>query len=270
MFCLIHLGQVLLDKLPNIRSVVNKANQIDDTYRTFQMELLAGDNNMMATVKENDCIFKFDFSKVYWNSRLHTEHKRIVDTFGDRDIIVDMFAGVGPFAIPACKKGCHVFANDLNPSSYTALVDNAKRNNVTNRLTAYNLDGREFVKQIREQLVLEVTNNLSSTVHVIMNLPACAVEFLDCLTGLYCTLPTELHHSINPPQIHCYYFSKSADPESDTLDVVQTNLGIDIVSYEVHVVRDVAPNKLMMRISFTLPWSVLIVASSEHTRIKRE
>ncbi len=30
----------------------------------------------------------------------------------------DMFCGIGPFAIPAGKKGCTVFANDLNPGTW--------------------------------------------------------------------------------------------------------------------------------------------------------
>jgi tRNA G37 N-methylase Trm5 len=42
-----------------------------------------------------------------------------------------MFAGVGPFAVPAARNtGCQVYANDLNPKSYEALVSNALRNKV--------------------------------------------------------------------------------------------------------------------------------------------
>ncbi len=42
-----------------------------------------------------------------------------------------MFAGVGPFAVPAARNtGCQVYANDLNPKSYEALVNNALRNKV--------------------------------------------------------------------------------------------------------------------------------------------
>ncbi len=43
----------------------------------------------------------------------------------------DMFAGVGPFAVPAAKNvGCRVYANDLNPKSYKALIDNVALNKV--------------------------------------------------------------------------------------------------------------------------------------------
>lgn len=40
-----------MDKNPGITSVVNKLNIIDNTYRNFQMEILAGEDNMIATVR---------------------------------------------------------------------------------------------------------------------------------------------------------------------------------------------------------------------------
>ena len=79
---------------------------------------------------ESDCRFTFDFSRVYWNSRLHTEHTRLVDMFHPDELVADVFAGVGPFALPAAKKGCAVLANDLNPESYKYLNINIKGNKV--------------------------------------------------------------------------------------------------------------------------------------------
>jgi tRNA (guanine37-N1)-methyltransferase len=67
---------------------------------------------------------------VYWNSRLHTEHDRLVQLFSPDDVIADVFAGVGPFALPAAKKGCGVLANDLNPESYKWLLRNVESNKV--------------------------------------------------------------------------------------------------------------------------------------------
>jgi len=61
---------------------------------------------------------------------LHTEHERLVQLFQPSDVVADVFAGVGPFAVPAAKKGCGVFANDLNPNSYKYLLKNSQDNKV--------------------------------------------------------------------------------------------------------------------------------------------
>lgn len=46
-------GQVIIDKNPGITCVVNKTNTIDSTYRNFQMEVLAGESNMVAKVSSS-------------------------------------------------------------------------------------------------------------------------------------------------------------------------------------------------------------------------
>ena len=264
------LGQVLLDKQSIVRTVVNKADTINDTFRFFKMELLAGEDDMVATVKENSCTFTFDFSKVYWNSRLHTEHERVVKMLKKNDTILDVFAGVGPFAIPACKKGCILYANDLNPSSYSALCENAKVNHVSDRLKAYNMDGREFVKVVTRELVTNaLTKGLSSGErvysHVIMNLPGSAIEFLDSFEGLFTAIPHGLRSTVQLPSVHCYCFSKSQFPEEDAVGMVEGKLNVRLRkdTYAVSKVRDVARSKLMMRVSFMLPAEIAYATKEE-------
>lgn len=94
------------------------------------MEVLAGDPDFIVDVSESNCRFKFDFSQVYWNSRLHSEHERLVKRFKEDDVVADVFAGVGPFAVPAAKKGCAVFGNDLNPNSAKYMLANSIENKV--------------------------------------------------------------------------------------------------------------------------------------------
>lgn len=126
---------MLLDKNPNVRTVINKIDDVGgmSEYRTFQYEHLAGDPDMNVELKEEDCIFRFDYSKVYWNSRLNTEHHRLVEMFKEGDAVCDVMAGVGPFAIPAGKRKVFVWANDLNPDSYASLKEGVHRNKVRMR-----------------------------------------------------------------------------------------------------------------------------------------
>ncbi|CCM00027.1 uncharacterized protein FIBRA_02053 [Fibroporia radiculosa] len=141
------IGQVILDKnSPHLRTVVNKLDSISNQFRVFKMELLAGEPDYIVQHHESNCQFTFDFSEVYWNSRLHTEHARLVDQFSPEDVVADVFAGVGPFAIPAAKKGCAVFANDLNPESHKYLLTNIADNKVSTLVQPSCEDGRAFIR----------------------------------------------------------------------------------------------------------------------------
>lgn len=68
------LAQVVLDKLPNVKTVVNKLHEIDTVYRNFELEILAGEPNTIVQCRESKATFQFDFAKVYWNPRLSMFH----------------------------------------------------------------------------------------------------------------------------------------------------------------------------------------------------
>jgi tRNA (guanine37-N1)-methyltransferase len=122
-----------MDKNPTVKTVINKIDDVGEVsqYRTFSYEVLAGEDDLNVEIKEEECIFRFDYSKVYWNSRLNTEHKRLVAMFKPGEVVCDVMAGVGPFAVPAGKKGVIVWANDLNPDSYASMKDAVARNKVS-------------------------------------------------------------------------------------------------------------------------------------------
>lgn len=177
------IGRVLLDKNPGLRTVVNKTGVIDTTFRTFPMEVLAGEPSTEVEVRHAGARFTFDFARVYWNTRLAGEHERVASKVIPRgSTVADMFAGVGPFAIPLSMplRGCIVHGNDLNPASHTAMVANAARNKIPpTSLVAYNADGRDFIRGIAAAGV--------PFQYVLMNLPADAVSFLDVFVGLFAT-----------------------------------------------------------------------------------
>lgn len=235
----------------NAKTVINKTESVGTVseYRTFPFEVLAGENDLNVVVREQGCVFHFDFARVYWNSRLETEHRRLVNKFKQSELVCDVMAGVGPFAIPAGKNKIFVWANDLNPYGYEVMEDSIVRNHVDGFVKAYNLDGRAFIRKTSEMIggpthkaVIKPKFHRSksqmgerlpepqvyvrpSTVdHFVMNLPATAIEFLDAFVGVY----QGQEHLFHPhtdrklPLIHVYCFSGHSDDERvDHLDICE-------------------------------------------------
>jgi tRNA (guanine37-N1)-methyltransferase len=121
-------------------------------------------------VTENNCIFEFDYSKVYWNSKLETEHRRLINLFQPGDVVCDVMAGIGPFAVPAGKKRVFVWANDKNPESFKCLEAAIKKNKVSSLSLSSNFaclpshqvasfvrpfceDGRTFIHQAADSVL---------------------------------------------------------------------------------------------------------------------
>lgn len=252
------IGQLILDKNKKVRTVVNKLDSIDAQFRFFKMEVIAGEPNYVVEHHESDCRFTFDFSKVYWNSRLHTEHERLVCMFEPEDVVVDVFAGVGPFAIPAARKGCAVLANDLNPASHSYLEKNVHDNRVSDLVRTSCEDGRDFirtiVKRVYENPLPPFTGPpLSRTQqdrekrraralqkgvdalpelnlptrkridHFVMNLPDTAILFLDAFRGIM--IADEKHDLVSTyevmPMVHCHCFTRELDPQRAEADIRQ-------------------------------------------------
>nr|XP_048321820.1 tRNA (guanine(37)-N1)-methyltransferase 2 isoform X1 [Ziziphus jujuba var. spinosa]XP_048321821.1 tRNA (guanine(37)-N1)-methyltransferase 2 isoform X1 [Ziziphus jujuba var. spinosa] len=344
------IAKVIYDKnYPRIKTVVNKVGTITNEFRVPKFEVLAGENDMVTEVKQYGSTFKLDYSLVYWNSRLEHEHIRMVSQFQAGEIICDMFAGIGPFAIPAAQKGCIVFANDLNPDSVRYLKINAQTNKVDDRVFAYNCDAREFISQMMtvpecatelnssvststykqngmqlnseksengrltvnvKEVPEDIINNLEgrrgssrssdasvasvkrlsdecqtesesadgtgisvadrrkgsqnkrirgseiSNIktwehidHVLMNLPASALHFLDAFKGL-----VQRKYWRGPlPWIHCYCFMRANETQEYIISVAESALNTQVQDPIFHRVRDVAPNKAMFCLSFRLP-----------------
>ncbi len=205
--------------------------------------------------------FRFDFSLVYFNPRLSTEHGRIIDLLDNNDEFFDACAGVGPFAVPAAKKlSSKVHANDLNPESFKWLCENAKINKVDSKMSCHNMDARQFIKEVVKPHLLTKGDNLGK-VHIAMNLPAIATQFLDAFRGL---LVDENADGIRQPFVHVYAFAdETEEPEQEVKDRCCQSMGASSdADIQVHYVRNISPKAGMYRATFQVPIEVLTASDS--------
>lgn len=237
---------------------MNKLNTIHAQFRFFDMEVIAGVPDFITSTNESGCVFEFDFSKVYWNSRLHTEHARLLSQFAKGQVVADAMAGVGPFAVPAARKGCYVLGNDLNPESHKWMSANQKRNKVESRLRTSCTDAREFIqaaplqawtqpfarshattaremalegRRRKEQLAALGLTEFPKEVpqpqtidHFVMNLPDSALEFLDAYAGSYTPLLSQDgfdRSKVAMPLIHVHCFTRELEPDAAQTDICE-------------------------------------------------
>ena len=106
---------------------------------------------------------------VYKRQRLATERRRLSQQVADKEIIVDMFTGIGPFSISIAKEHTvKIYAIDINPDAYKYLKENIKLNKPEGTVIPLLGDVKEVLKGL----------NIKSD-RIIMNLPGTAWSFLD-------------------------------------------------------------------------------------------
>ncbi|KAK4452988.1 putative undecaprenyl pyrophosphate protein [Podospora aff. communis PSN243] len=289
------VAEVLLDKNPHIKTVINKVDNVgaESQFRTFQYEVLAGNDDLNVQVAESNCVFEFDYAKVYWNSKLETEHRRLVDLFKPGDVVCDVMAGIGPFAVPAGKRGVFVWANDMNPESYKYLKQGIEKNKVQKFVRPFCEDGRTFIHKAADSVFTASEKGEYASVpqkrpskstpapkplhvpipptisHFVMNLPASAIEFLSCYRGVYAGKEYLFEPSTGTklPMVHVHCFSYKLDDDTPLKHIcerITKELGVVMKPGDpenehevaVHNVRDVAPAKRMFCASLRIPREV--------------
>ncbi len=160
-----------------LKSVYEKKSEIKGVYRLREFSILKGPDNPETIHKENKCLFKLNIKSTYFSPRLVYERNRIATSqFTENENIIDMFAGVGPFSIQIAKNHpVNIHSFDINPAACIYLEENIRNNNVTDKVTAYNLDVKNLID--KESMLGETLRN--SVDRVIMNLPEKAVNYID-------------------------------------------------------------------------------------------
>jgi tRNA wybutosine-synthesizing protein 2 len=147
------LGRVLLLRLPEhlrphfaevgrawqaelgVATVLTQIGPVAGELREPRVERIAGTSTETEVV-EHDVRWSFDAARLMFAAGNRTERRRAGALVTPGESVVDLFAGIGYFAIPAARAQptCRVLAVEKNPLAFRYLLENAVRNGVAERL----------------------------------------------------------------------------------------------------------------------------------------
>lgn len=156
-------------KFTRRKAIYRKGSEIKGVKRTRSLEFLAGSDQSETIHTEYGSRFLLDVRKVYFSPRLATERERIVSQVKDGELIVDLFAGVGPFSVSIARhREVEIYAVDINPDAIYYLERNVELNKLQGEVHPVLSDARKFLE----------TRKIKAD-RVIMNLPGTACDYLE-------------------------------------------------------------------------------------------
>lgn len=159
----------------HLDTVLLKAGPSSGEYRVRDYEVIAGSGRTLTVHKEHGCRYMLDVRKAFFTPRLSGERLRVASQVKQGEVVIDMFAGVGPFSILIAKlqPRSKVYAFEINPDAYGFLVENIRLNGVEDRVIPVLGDVRQA------SVELECIAD-----RLVMNLPFSSIDFLDVAVRL--------------------------------------------------------------------------------------
>ncbi len=224
------VGQAIMMAHTNVRAVFAKAGPVSGPDRVRPLRRVAGENRTETIHREFGCLFKVDLSKVFFSPRLSTEHQRVAESVRQAEVVVDMFAGVGPFSILIAKRlgTVEVNAIDSNAGATRLIEENARLNHVESKVHVWPGNASEIVPGHIE----------GKATRVIMNHPSEAKDFIETACRALRTIGGVIHY---------YTFSDGEDCELKGRDEFEAGLKASgwnaEGTVETRKVREVGPFK---------------------------
>ena len=233
----IQIGNAFRSVHSNFSTVLAKKGAIAGATRVREYELLAGADTTRTVHTEYGCRIAVDLANAYFSPRLLEEHNRVSDQVDVGEVVVDMFTGVGPFALHiARKQNARVVAIDINPLAIELLHESIAMNKLVGTIEPVAADAHKYVPVNFDQDVDRV----------IMNHPSGAFEFI-----------ADACQSLRAGGImHYYDFGAGENPEDEIVRKVSKLVraaGKDTPEVlHVRRVRDSAPYEYQMVVDLVI------------------
>jgi tRNA (guanine37-N1)-methyltransferase len=227
-------AKALLLVHPNIKVVAKKTGAMEGEFRVRPLKVIFGENRTETIHKEHGCLIKVDPATSYYSVRLSHERERISEMVKDKEHVLVMFAGVGPFALVIAKKKpkTHVVGIELNPAATSCFKENIKLNKLTN-CEAVLGDVREVIPK----------RFVGFADRILMPLPKSAFNFLE----------VAIMAARNNAIIHFYHFGKEETVFEEAKKLVEDaakKAGVNIEIIAQRIVRPYAPRIIQISTDF--------------------
>lgn len=121
----------IIRRHPHVKSVLIKIGAREGDFRVRPLELLEGSEDTEVIHREHGYRIKLDPKKVYFSPRESTERQLIAEQVQDGELVLVMFAGVGPYAIAiATRRKAQVVGVEINPEATRYFHENVIMNRV--------------------------------------------------------------------------------------------------------------------------------------------
>ena len=230
------VAQAIMACNKSIKTVIAPLSDVEGEYRTRRFRHVAGEERTTTIHKEHGMRYRIDLEGAYFTPRLGTERLRVAGLVGPDDMVLDMFAGVGPFALLLARRCRWVVAVDKNPVAIRYLQENARLNKIENI---------DILEGDANEIALQYQNAAD---HVIMNLPHSASLFL----------PAAIGAAKDGGTVHYYCIAPKEDLGQDELLIREAaeRLGAGAEVLYCNMVRSYAPHRHNVVIDFRVCKSV--------------
>jgi len=230
------IAEAIMRLHKNVRTVVAKRSPRKGAYRVRDYEIILGSENTEVTHKEYGALLKLDPLKVYFSPREATERLRVASKVRPGEVVMLMFAGVGPYAVaiarvqPLVRK---IIAIEINPDAYRYLIENVRLNKLEGKVIPVLGDVRDKCRHWYGRCD-----------RVVMPLPKGAYEYLD-----------EAFRCLKPQGgvIHFYHWGPEGDLFGEGVRIINEyaqKYGVTVKILEKRKVLPYAPKVYKVCIEF--------------------
>lgn len=226
------IGEAILRWSPKVRTVAVDEG-VHGELRIRKVRVIAGEPRTRTEHVEFGLRYLVDVERAYFSPRLGAERLRVAQQVAAGEVVVDMFAGVGPYAILIARTRSPraVHAIDANPAAVELLRENVRRN-------------RADAVVVHEGPGQEILPRVGPVDRVVMDLPQSAGEFL----------PAAVPHVRRRGVVHFYTIAERGlveEAKEETLELVRRG-GRTAGVLTTRIVRGYSPGRIHLALDLRI------------------